>query len=88
MTKRDMMKKAHQIAARVQKACRELGVESSYQVTFGAALKAVWAEAKGGPAAPKSAMRVRDASMGTMTDAQKDAYIEAAAARRAARLVA
>lgn len=88
MTKRDMMKKAHQIAARVQKACREMGVESSYQVTFGAALKAVWAESKGGPTAPSSAMAVRDAILNGMTTAQKDAYIEAAAARRTARLAA
>lgn len=88
MTKREMMKKAHQITARIQKACREMGVESSYQVTFSAAIKAVWAEAKGGPAAPRSAMAVRDAIMATMTNEQKDAYIEAAAARREARLAA
>lgn len=90
MTKREMMKKAHQITARIQKACREMGIESAYSVTFSAAMKMVWAEAKGAASvSPMSvSMRVRDAILASMTPTEKDAYIEAAAARREARIAA
>lgn len=88
MTKSEMMKKAHELARSIHRAALEMGLEDSYSATFAACLKLVWAEAKGGEAAPRSAMAFRRAVLASMTPAQKDRYNAAAANRWDARKAA
>lgn len=82
MTTSEIMKKAHALTAKIQKAARDMGISSSYSVTFSECLKLVWAEAKGGAKAPTNAMRFRTAVLDAMTASEKDAYIERGTARR------
>lgn len=88
MTKSEMMKKAHELARSIHRASVEMGLEDSYGATFAACLKLVWTEAKGGEAAPRSAMAFRRAALANMTPAQKDRYNSAAANRWDARKAA
>ncbi|MDS4070676.1 MAG: hypothetical protein RKO24_13755 [Candidatus Competibacter sp.] len=81
MNKQEIMKKAHELARSIHRAAAEMGMEDSYAATFAACLKLVWTEAKGGEAAPRSAMAFRRAALATMTPAQKDRYNAAAANR-------
>ena len=84
MTASEIMKKAHALTAKIQKATRDMGISSSYSVTFSACLRLVWVEAKGGAKAPTNAMRFRTAVLDAMTFSEKDAYIDAAMIRHAA----